>query len=79
VIFTTDNGYFHGERGLADKWYPYEESIRVPLIIRDPRMPASKHGRTDDSVTLNIDLAPTFLAAAGINAPAGMQGVRWPV
>ena len=40
VIFTTDNGYFHGEHGLADKWYPYEESIRVPLIVRDPRLPA---------------------------------------
>jgi arylsulfatase len=38
VIFTTDNGYFHGEHGLADKWYPHQESIRVPLIIRDPRM-----------------------------------------
>ena len=37
VIFTTDNGYFHGEHGLAEKWYPYQESIRVPLIIYDPR------------------------------------------
>lgn len=37
VIFTTDNGFFHGEHGLAGKWYPYQESIRVPLIIWDPR------------------------------------------
>ncbi len=37
IIFTTDNGYFHAEHGLADKWYPHEPSIRVPLIIRDPR------------------------------------------
>ncbi len=71
VIFTTDNGYFHGERGLADKWYPYEESIRVPLIVRDPR--AKRPGLNDDFV-LNADLAPTILAAAGLPAPAGMQG-----
>jgi arylsulfatase A-like enzyme len=74
VIFTTDNGYFHGEHGLADKWYPYEESIRVPLVVRDPRMAAAKHGTTSDARTLNADLAPTILAAAGIAPPAGMQG-----
>jgi arylsulfatase A-like enzyme len=74
VIFTTDNGYFHGEHGLADKWYPYEESIRVPLIVWDPRMPAAKRGATDDARTLNVDLAPTLLAAARVAAPAGMQG-----
>jgi arylsulfatase A-like enzyme len=74
VIFTTDNGYFHAEHGLADKWYPYEESIRVPLIVRDPRMPKSKRGKTSDAFTLNVDLAPTILAAAGLPPPAGMQG-----
>lgn len=72
VIFTTDNGYFHGEHELADKWYPYEESIRVPLIIRDPRM--KRAGSVNDDVTLNVDLAPTILAFAGIRQPAGMQG-----
>ncbi|WP_414660329.1 sulfatase family protein [Horticoccus sp. 23ND18S-11] len=74
VIFTGDNGYFHAEHGLADKWYPYEESIRTPLIVRDPRLPADRRGRTDDAFTLNVDLAPTFLAAAGIKAPPRMQG-----
>lgn len=74
VIFTTDNGYFHGEHGLADKWYPYEESIRVPLIVRDPRMPAAQRGTTDDSLTLNVDLAPTILNAAQVAVPAGVQG-----
>ncbi len=72
VIFTTDNGYFHGEHGLADKWYPYEESIRVPLIVRDPRM--KKAGLTNDSLVLNVDLAPTILAAAGLAASPRMQG-----
>lgn len=74
VIFTTDNGYFHGEHGLADKWYPYEESIRVPLIVRDPRMPAGKRGAINDDVVLNADLAPTILAAAGLPPSGRMQG-----
>ena len=74
VIFTTDNGYFHGEHGLADKWYPHEESIRVPLIVRDPRMAAEKRGTTNGDFTLNADLAPTILAATGTPAPARMQG-----
>jgi arylsulfatase A-like enzyme len=74
IIFTTDNGYFHGEHGLADKWYPYEESIRVPLIVRDPRLPASNRGKANDDFVLNVDLAPAILAFAGIAAPGGMQG-----
>jgi arylsulfatase len=74
VIFTTDNGYFHAEHGLADKWYPHEESIRVPLIVRDPRLAQAKRGQTNDDFTLNVDLAPTILAAAGIKAPGAMQG-----
>ena len=74
VIFTGDNGYYHGEHGLADKWYPHEESIRVPLIILDPRMGGAAKGKTDDDFALNVDLAPTILAAAGIKVPATMQG-----
>jgi arylsulfatase A-like enzyme len=74
VIFTTDNGLFHSAHGLAGKWYPYQESIRVPLIVYDPRM--SSHGirTTNDALTLNIDLAATVLGAAGIEPPPGMQG-----
>ena len=74
VIFTGDNGYFHGEHGLADKWYAHEESIRVPLIVRDPRMKPEQTGLTNDDFVLNVDLAPTILAAAGIKPPATMQG-----
>jgi arylsulfatase len=74
VIFTGDNGYYHAEHGLADKWYPHEESIRVPLIIRDPRMSPDRRGQTNDEFALNVDLAPTILAAAGIAPPARMQG-----
>ena len=74
VIFTGDNGYFHGERGLADKWYPYEESIRVPLIVHDPRTPAAAKGKTNGDFVLNVDIAPTILAAANVAAPKTMQG-----
>jgi arylsulfatase A-like enzyme len=74
IIFTGDNGYFHGEHGLADKWYPHEESIRVPLIVRDPRVPAARRGKTEQAFALNVDLAPTILGAAGVAAPRGMQG-----
>lgn len=74
VIFSTDNGYYHAEHGLADKWYPHQESIRVPLIIDDPRMSKSTRGMTDDHFTLNVDLAPTILGFAGIEPPKTMQG-----
>ena len=76
IIFTSDNGYFHGEHGLADKWYPHEESIRVPLIVRDPRIPATRRGATEAAFALNVDLAPTILGAAGVAAPRGMQGAN---
>ncbi|MGB2714207.1 MAG: sulfatase [Vicinamibacterales bacterium] len=74
MVFIGDNGYFHGDRGLADKWYPYEQALRVPLVVRDPRLPARRRGATRDEVALNIDVAPTVLAAAGVAAPDVMQG-----
>ncbi len=74
VIFTADNGYYHADRGLADKWYPHEESIRVPLVIHDPRLPVAKRGGTHDGFVLNVDIAPTLLTAAGIKLPERMQG-----
>mmetsp|Transcript_8235 Transcript_8235/g.12252 ORF Transcript_8235/g.12252 Transcript_8235/m.12252 type:complete len:584 (-) Transcript_8235:74-1825(-) len=74
IIFTTDNGFFHGEHGMSGKWYPHEESIRVPLIVYDPRMPKEKIGTLDDAFTLNVDLAETILGAAGIAVPDSMQG-----
>jgi len=65
---------FHGAHGLAGKWFPYQESIRVPLIIRDPRMPAEQAGTVEDSLTLNIDLANTVLSASEISPHQNMQG-----
>ena len=74
VIFTSDNGYALADRGLADKWFMWEEDIRVPLIIVDPRLPPTAQGRTADAMTLNVDLAPTLLDLAGIPVPVAMQG-----
>jgi len=74
VVFTSDNGYFLGERGLAGKWLIYEESVRVPLIVCDPRAPADRRGVVEPSMALNLDLAPTLLAYAGVTAPAGYDG-----
>lgn len=74
IIFMGDNGYFHGEHGLADKWYPYEESIRVPLIVHDSRLSSGTGNIVNDDFVLNIDIAPAIVAAAGQQIPKGMQG-----
>jgi arylsulfatase A-like enzyme len=74
ILFMGDNGYFQSEHQLADKWYPYEESVRVPLVVHDPRLPAGKRGMVNDEYVLNIDIAPFILAAAGRKIPGGMQG-----
>ncbi|GAB2534984.1 sulfatase family protein [Spirosoma aerophilum] len=73
IVYTSDNGFYEGEYGFADKWYGHELSIRVPLIIYDPRRPDRK-GRTTDRYTLNIDVAPTLLTLAGVPVPGRMQG-----
>ncbi len=65
---------FHAEHGLADKFYAHQESIRVPLLIRDPRMAKELHNTTNDAFTLNVDLASTILGAANIPTPVFMQG-----
>jgi arylsulfatase A-like enzyme len=57
---------------MAGKWYAYNESVRVPLWIYDPRY-KSNHRRTND-IALNIDVAPTILEMAGLEVPASVQG-----
>jgi len=74
IIFTGDNGVFHAEHGLAEKYTPHEESIRTPLIIRDPRMPEHMRGTANHELTLNVDLAPTILNAAGLSRPDEYMG-----
>lgn len=75
IIFAGDNGMYLGEHGLAGKWYGHEESIRVPLIIYDPRDENKLRGKASDHIALNIDVAPTILSLARVKAPADMQGV----
>ncbi len=77
VIYTSDNGFYLGEHGLGDKRSAYEESLRVPFIVRDPRLGATKRGSVCDAMVLNLDLAPTLLDYAGLTAPAEMQGKSW--
>ncbi len=74
IIYTSDNGFFLGERGLAGKWLMYEESIRTPLLIYDPRLPQSLRGKVREEMTLSIDIAPTIADVAEISPPASMQG-----
>ena len=74
IVFLSDNGFFLGEHGLAGKWYGHEESIRVPLLVYDPRVPASARGQVRSEIALNVDVAPTVLDLAGLAAPPGVQG-----
>jgi arylsulfatase A-like enzyme len=74
IVFTGDNGFYLGEHGLAGKWLMHEESIRVPLLVYDPRLGPRSQGLRRREMALNIDMAPTLLEAAGIKPHASMQG-----
>lgn len=74
IIFTGDNGYFLGERGYAGKWTLHEHSIRVPLMIYDPRQPKSERGKSFEELVLNVDITPTILKLAGVETPENYQG-----
>ncbi|MEC9010728.1 MAG: sulfatase [Planctomycetota bacterium] len=74
IIFTSDNGFYLGEHGLAGKWFMHEESIRLPLVICDPRLPEGRKGRRLGESALNIDIAPTILDLAGLEVPGSVQG-----
>lgn len=74
IIFTGDNGYFLSDRQLADKWLMYEQSLRVPLIVYDPRISSKYRGLAKTTPGLNIDIDPTILDFAGIPIPGQIQG-----
>ena len=74
IIFTSDNGFLCGSHGYGSKVLPYEESARAPLMILDPRQPNSGKKLRSQSLTGNIDIAPTILDLAGIERPANMDG-----
>ncbi|MFT7032739.1 MAG: arylsulfatase A-like enzyme [Cyclobacteriaceae bacterium] len=74
IIFSSDNGYYMGNRGFAGKWSHYEESLRVPMVIYDPRVPKEAKGKISDNMALNIDIPATILDYAGISLPQLYQG-----
>lgn len=72
ILFASDNGYFMGEHGYWDKRIAYEESMRIPMIVRYPHAIAA--GSRIDEMCLNIDIAPTLLEMSGTPVPDWMQG-----
>lgn len=73
LVFAGDNGYFYGEHGLSvERRLAYEESIRMPLLVRYPK--AIQPGRVRNELVLNIDVAPSLLEWAGVAVPASLEG-----
>jgi len=72
VIYTSDQGFFLGDHGWYDKRFMYEESLRMPFLIRYPR--EIEPGTVNDDMILNVDFPCTFLDFAGIPIPDEMQG-----
>jgi len=72
VVYTSDQGFYLGEHGWFDKRFIYDESFKIPLMIKWPNV--IKPGTTNDEMVQNLDFAQTFLEAAMIEAPDDMQG-----
>ncbi|MHA6480921.1 sulfatase family protein [Paenibacillus sp. strain BS8-2] len=75
VVYTSDQGFFLGDHGWYDKRFMYEESLRMPFLIRYPEL--IKPGTAADRIAVNVDFAPTFLELAGLPIPADMQGASF--
>ena len=73
VIYAGDNGYLWGEHRMVDKRWSYEESIRIPFLLRYPAR-LQNPGRSNAEMVLNIDLAPTLLELAGVEPPTDVMG-----
>ena len=74
IVYSADNGFMRGDRGTAGKWNHYEQSLRIPLIIYDPRLPEAQRGRVVSELVNNVDLPATFVDFAGIDVPDVYQG-----
>lgn len=74
LVYSADNGFHMANRGLAGKWSHFEESLRVPLIVADPRVNEGHRGKVTDLPALNLDLPATFLDWAGVPVPERYQG-----
>ncbi len=75
VVFASDNGFYLGEHGLNDKRSAYDESMRIPLLVRYPKL--GLKGKVIDQMVLNVDVAPTLLDYAGVAVPGQMHGRSW--
>ncbi len=75
IIFTSDNGYFHGDHGLGDKRAAYDEALRIPMLARYPRW--IKPGTKIAEDVLNVDVAPTMLDASGAKPGPEMKGASF--
>ncbi|MFH1748642.1 MAG: sulfatase [Planctomycetota bacterium] len=75
VVYTSDQGFFLGDHGWYDKRFMYEEALRMPLLVRYPRI--IKAGSTTDALVLNLDFASTFLDYANVKSPDEMQGASF--
>jgi arylsulfatase A-like enzyme len=75
VIYTSDQGFFLGEHNFFDKRFMYEESLRMPFLMRWPGK--IRAGSVSKGMILNVDFAPTLLDAAGVKTPADMQGLSF--
>ncbi|MBN2853131.1 MAG: sulfatase [Clostridia bacterium] len=75
VIYTSDQGFYLGDHGWYDKRFMYEQSLRMPLVIRYPSM--IRPGSINDNMVLNLDFAQTLLDIAGIKQPKEMQGISF--
>ncbi len=74
-MYTSDQGFYLGEHGWFDKRFMYEESFRMPLLVRYPK--EIKPGTVIDELVQNLDFAPTFLDYAGVDIPDDIQGTSF--
>ena len=72
IIYLSDHGTHFGEKQMGAKWSPYEQSLRIPFIVYDPR--TKNKGSISDEIVLSIDVAPTMLDLAGVAVPEKMDG-----
>jgi len=72
VVYTSDQGFYLGEHGWFDKRFMYEQSFRMPLVVRYPA--GIEKGQVLDEMVMNLDFAPTFLDYAGVSVPEDIQG-----
>ncbi|MCA9220657.1 MAG: sulfatase-like hydrolase/transferase, partial [Planctomycetales bacterium] len=78
IVYTSDQGYWLGQHGLYDKRLILDESLKMPLIVRYPKL--VKPGTVNRDLCSNVDFAPTLLEFAGVDIPAAMQGRSlWPL